>query len=335
VFENYLLASVPYADKLNTHTWVLDQAPLKLGRIEAPSWNSFWTGTRPVQWMTENINGRNRALHVSKDADGVNRLWEAFTPDRMDERCPITWWVETRGFNAESPGKLKQFRYADIFVSELRGTVDIAVFWAGAYRGKYKKILEQRLEASVGPFTAGVELDMETHICDFKKQSRPLRTQDGMLIISDETLSSCGVEAPTKEFKDEAFQLLIVGSGPGAVRGYITYVEPPKNEDDSGACPKSEEGESNFVRFDGGASSEDTITEACAEFGANNPRFTSTRTESVTQGGITEVASGSAESFISQANADRIASCIAIELANHNLQEQLPKIVSQGELANE
>ncbi len=333
-FENYLMVSVPFADKLNTHTWVLDQTPLKLGAQEPSAWNSFWTGTRPVEWASGNINGRNRIFYVSTDYDGVNRLWEAFTPDRLDEYCPITWWFETRGMNAQTPGKLKNFRYADLFCSEMMGTFDIAIFWAGAYRGKYKRILTKRIEASTGPFRPEEILESTDEIFEFKKQSRPLRTQDGKLIISDETHSSCDVEAMTEEFKDEAFQLLIVGSGPGAVRGYITYVEPPLNEDDSGRCEEDETKE-NFVQFDGAATEAGNFRDALADLMENKPVFNSVKVETVSQGGLTEVAIGSAKSVISQVDADKIAECIARRIASNTLEQTLPKIVSMGAAANE
>ncbi len=333
-FENYLLVSVPYAERLNKHTWVLDNTPLKLEERETPVWNSFWTGTRPVEWASTHVNGRNRSFYVSADYDGVNRLWEAFTPDRLDEGCPITWWAETRAMSSGTPGKIKQFRYSDVFLSELSGTVDFAVFWAGAHRGKYKRILTKRIESTRGPFRPGVTLTMEDKIFGFKKQSRPLRTQDGKALTETEGLSSCDVESPLVEFKDEAFQLLFVGSGPGAVRGYITYMEPPKNEDDSGGCERDET-EENYVRFDGAASEADNFRDALTELVQEIPVFNSTRTETVTQDGLTEVGIGSAKSVISQADADKIASTIARRIAAHNLEHELPQIVSLGEGANE
>lgn len=336
-FENYFLASVPHADRYNKHTWVLDSAPLKIGASEPAAWNSYWTGTRPVEWASDIINGQNRIFYVSADFDGINRLWEAFTPNRLDEKCPITWWAETRGLNARLPGKTKNFRYAEIFCSELSGVVDIAVFWAGSYRGKYKRILTKRIQANTEYFAPERQIDATTdQILGFKKQSRPLRTQDGKAIIENELNSSCDVEAPAEEFKDEAFQLLIVGSGPGAIRGYITYVEPPVNEDDSGRCEEDETTD-KFVRFDGAASEAGNFSDALSELSGSEtiPIFTATKVEAVSQDGFTEIGTGSATSIISQADADKIATAIARRIASHNLEDILPKIVSQGEAANE
>lgn len=332
--ENYLLVSVPHADRFNRHTWVLDSATLVGSARPVRSWSGVWTGTRPVQWLTDNVNGVERTFYFSVDFDGMNRLWEAFTPDRLDNGCPITWWAEFRGLNIQTPGKFKRFRYADLFLSELMGLVDIAVFYAGSFRGRYKKILTKRIIASRGSFRSGETFTAQNKIFSLKKQSRPLRTQDGKAIHGEFALSSCDVEAPWEEFLDENFQILVVGSGPGAVRGYIVYAEPPENTDDSGRCEKDET-EHNFVRFDGAASEADGFSEALAEFEADIPKFSSVQWETLTQMGMTEVARGEAESVISQANADYVARVIARRTASEALQSVAPRIVSLGSLAND
>ena len=98
-YENFLLLSVPYGDKLNDHTWVYDQAVtsgVAQSIISGPyqgatsAWASYWTGTRPVQWASGPFNSVIRIMHVSVDYDGTNRLWEAFDPDRTDNGSPIT-----------------------------------------------------------------------------------------------------------------------------------------------------------------------------------------------------------------------------------------------------
>lgn len=333
-FENYLLVSVPHADKFNSHTWCLDNSTIVSGKSSLPTWNSIWTGTRPVEWISDDINGIQRSLYFSADYDGKNRLWEAFTPDRLDDGCPISWYAELRGLHFDLPGKAKEFRYADVFMSELSGIVDIAIFWAGAARGKYKRILTKRIIASRGSLRSGEIVRATDKIFALKKQSRPLRTQDGRAIISEETLSSCDVESPALEFKDESFQLLIVGSGPAAIRGAITYAEPPTNIDDSGAC-EHDETEENFVRFDGAAAEADTFEQAHQQFVENLPVFTSVRSEVLSQDGFTEVGFGEAESVVSQQDADKIATAIARRKAAFQLEKILPKIVSIGAGANE
>ena len=332
--ENYLLVSVPHADRFNRHTWVLDSTTLVTGERPIRSWNGVWTGTRPVQWITDNVNGVERTFYFSVDFDGMNRLWEAFIPDRLDNGCPITWWVEFRGLNLSFPGKFKRFRYAELFLSELAGLVDVAVFYAGSYRGRFKKILTKRILATRGSLRSGETVSAGSKIFALKKQSRPIRTQDAKAIHGDFTLSSCDVEAPFEEFLDENFQILVVGSGPGAVRGYIAYAEPPDNLDDAGKC-EEDETEENFVRFDGAASEAAEFPDALSEFEGDIPKFTSVQWETLNQMGMTEIARGEAESIISQANADHVARVIARRTAAEALQAVAPRIVSLGSLAND
>lgn len=332
-FENYLLVSVPYCDRYNTHTWCLDGATFQRKEQKSPfAWNSFWTGTRPVEWFYGLFAGSNRIFYASVDYDGQNRLWEAFSPDRLDDGCPITWYVETRAYSADIPLKDKKVLYADIYLSELAGTVDLGVFWAGPHRGRYKRILTKRIEAPRGSFRIGHDITSDQKIFAFKKQVRALRTQDGRLLASSEDLSSCDVESIMLDFLDESFQLLIVGSGPGAVRGIRLYLEPAPgtpgsvspNKELSGRCEEDEGPEQNFVRFDGAAS--DSV-EALNE---NIPLFTSNRTVTLTEQGITEVGTGYGESVISQDDADKIATTTARRKAARKLEEALPILISTG-----
>lgn len=337
-FENYLLVSVPYADRYNRHTWVLDQAPLQTsGGAAGAAWNSVWTGTRPVQWLYGNFAGSEQVFYFSKDFDGTNRLWEAFSPDRLDDGCPITWYVEGRGIDGGTPLMQKIFRYVDVFLQELSGDIDVAVFWAGASRGRYKKILEKRIRASRGTIRSGVAIRYDTLLFALKKQMRILRTQDARELASKETKSSTGVESPDAEFLDESFQVLIVGSGPAAVQGIRYFLEPAPGQSGSNSPEKElsggvevDEDEENFVRFDGAASESHTFQEALNSLSEDIPVFVSNRTATITQSGLTSVMNGYAESVVSQADADKIALCVATKKAVNELQRNLPKLVSVG-----
>lgn len=332
-FENYLLMSVPHASAFNTHTWVMDNSPLESGEKAKPVWNSFWTGTRPVEWYSGSILGRERILYISADTDGNNRLWEAFTPDRLDDGGHITWYAELRGYTANAPAKFKEFRYADFFMTELSGEFDMAVFWAGADRGKYKRILTKKIRASKGILTPDLNITMETELFGVKKQNRYLRTQDVRAITVKETLSSCGVEYPYQEWKDDGVQLLIVGSGPGAIRSTVLYFDSPDQLDDAGKC-ESDETQERFVRFDGAATLANGANEAVQTFSDDEPYapnvFFALRAESVTQDGITEVGVGDHTSAISQSDAEKVASTVARRKASVKLQSEVPKRVSIG-----
>lgn len=337
-FENYLLVSVPFADKYNRHTWVMDEAPMQRATGKSqPAWNSFWTGTRPVQWLYGNFNGQNRIFHFSRDYDGNTRLWEAFSPDRLDDECPITWYVETRAFDGRLPLFKKKFRYADISLLELSGEVDVAVFWAGGSRGKYKKVLQKRIRASRGSIRSGTIIKADTLLYALKKQMRDIRTQDAKELALGETQRSENVEDDSLEFIDESFQLLIVGSGPGAVQGLRYFLEPPEgvggavgpNKELAGRVERDET-EENFVRFDGAAAESHVFADALAALSTDIPRFVANTSVTFTQDGFTATATGTGESVISQMNADRIANVTATKKAVTELQRVLPKIVSVG-----
>jgi len=328
--ENYLLVSVPHADIYNKHTWVLDNGAYQtINGAIPPVWNSFWTGTRPVNWLSAPINDTNLVLHFSYDFDGNTRLWESFTPDRLDDRCPITWYLETRGYFVQDLTGRKQFRFADIFLSELSGVVDIAVFWAGSERGKYKRILTKRIIATTGTIRASDIVTPDSIVYALKKQSRRIRTQDAKEILEGETQSSCDVESEQSEYIDEAFQLLIVVSGPGAVKAVAAFTDPEEGQKLGGAC-EEDETEDNLVRFDGAASENDFL-DGVQELSIDQLIFRSNKTVTLTSGDLIETGIGEAESTISQQTADKIAECIALRKAAKHLTEVSPEIISTGE----
>lgn len=328
-YENYLLVSVPHGDKYNRHTWVMDNSVGDTVQGSAPvAWNTFWTGTRPVEWCGGEVLGIERSFYASKDYDGVNRLWEAFLPQRRDHDCPITWYVETRGYFSQLPLQDKEFRYADVFLSELEDTVDVGVFWAGANRGPYKKILTKRIQAMRGSIRYDTVLQNGVDcVYALKKQSRRVRTQDARLLPSAED-SSCGVEYEKIENIDDAFQLLIVGSGAGAVRGVRMFFDAV-NDDLSGTCERDET-EQRAVRFDGAASKGD-VDEVLADLNTPPEKFESTQTIVASVKGFTAVESGSGLSVITQADADKIAECIAWARAAHELSDVVPPVLGGKE----
>jgi len=323
-YENYLLVSVPYGDTYNRHTWVLDNSIADTLSGRAPvAWNTYWTGTRPVEWAVGSVLDIERAFYSSTDYDGVNRMWEAFLPERKDEGCPITWTLETRGYFAKGPLQDKEFRYADVFLSELQGDVDVAVFWAGASRGAYKKILAKRIRAAEGSMRFDRELTMDEDVFSFKKQSRRIRTQD-VRTMPESQDSSCGVEYSLKETLDDAFQLFIVGSGPGAVRGIRMFLDPV-NDILSGKC-EVDETEENAVRFDG-VSEEGTLDAIYDTLAAPVDKFTANVSVADSVKGIFSVQTGDAQSVISQKDADKIADAIARARIAHELERDVPPVL--------
>lgn len=297
-FENYILVSTPFANVYNTHTWVLDKSPLDSLNDEAPpAWNSYWTGTRPQAWGFGLVQGVNRIFQFSVDLDGVNRIWEAFSPERTDNGCPIVWTLETRGYTKGSLRK-KEFRFAEVEISELESNVKLAVMWAGASRGAYKQCSLKSIVATEGVIDDDREVsDEDSQFFSFKKQSRKIITAD--VKNSPPQITSCSVESERSEREDSGFQILIVGTGQAAVRSLRMHFDWLPDEQ-SGKCENDETGE-KIVRFDGSATDDEE------ELNNLPPVYTSNKTYPITTGSVTFVGSGYGESTISQDDADAIA----------------------------
>ena len=340
-FGQYILMSVPADDLFNKHTWVFNDASLEtLSDDSGPSWSGYWTGTRPVEWMHGVIAGEERIYHVSTDDDGQNRLWESFTPDRLDNGCPIAWSVETRAFfgltspvREKNPGANCRMGWADIHLCGMEEDIDLGVFYAGGLRGAFKQILSKKLSVQKGSLSYKSEITATTPIFAFKAQSRMVRTQDANNQSTDQETGSCPAESPNLENIDESFQLLIAGHGPATIhriRAFgFTITEDISG--DSQAC-EDEKG-SNAVRFDGaGAHSDDSEAANLAALSASPiPIFTSVQTTTVEVGNFSAVGSGYAESIVSQRAADRVALRIAVRKAEAELAHVLPPSYSIGE----
>jgi hypothetical protein len=339
-YGSYMLFSVPFEDCYNRHTWVCNNASLEtLTDDSGPSWAGYWTGTRPVEWAYGAVAGAERIYYVSVDHDGKNRLWEAFTGERLDNGCPITWSVETRGyFGQTTPNKQKldgedcQFRYADLALTAIEEDVDIGIFYAGGQRGAFKKILAKRINVSRGSFNRNSTVTATTELYGYKPQSRRLRTQDAAEARDSTETGSCPAEYSKTEERDECFQLLIVGQGPATIRFIRTWAVPEKIDfsGEPGACV-SETGY-NVVKFDGaGAHADDLNVADAAALENSTVVYTSNQTSSLSQKGFTSVGIGHAESVISQETADRVALRISERMAEAELGKIIPPVLSVGE----
>lgn len=252
-FENYGLFSVPSGAKGNKHTWCMDKTTLsQLNGTPDATWNSFWTGTFPVEWAVGQFNNVQRIFHVSNDADGHNRLWEAFTADRKDNGLPITSYVETKtyiDFSQKATGlDLKRLLFAEVCFSEMYGDVSAAVYWVGT-RGRYKKVAEWNFSATEGSFEEGVKVSLADTIYGYRPQTRTVRTPN---INVDKTIasgcSSANIESSRPDSVDIGFSLLIVWSGRAALRHYRLFADP-QEESGKGDCFKDET-EKEFIVLD-------------------------------------------------------------------------------------
>jgi hypothetical protein len=338
-FGQYIMMSVPHEDVFNKHTWVLNNASLEtLSDDSGPSWSGYWMGTRPVEWVYGVIAGSERVYHVSTDEDGENRLWEAFTPDRLDNGCPITWAFYSRGYfgataqQKKLPGSDCKFMWADVALCGIAEDLDIGVFYAGGLRGSFKQILGKKISVAQGSLSFNQNIVATSQLFAYKPQSRVVRTEDANQQSTSLDSGTCHVESEKNENLDLSIQLLVVGHGPATIH-WVRAVAQENPEDTSGsgeACV--DEKAFNAVRFDGaGGHAEDQVEAMEVLASRAIQHFTSNRTEVVTYQNISEVGVGFAESIVSQRAADRVASIIATKQAENEIGKQLPPILSIGD----
>ncbi len=243
-FENYLGVSVPSGDKRNRHTWVMDKtASVNLNQPGLPAWDGVWTGTNPKQWMSGVSSNTKRIFHVSNDADGANRLWEAFIPDRLDNGLPITSYLETKthiSFSDKATGlDLKKIIRAEVVFDEIFGDVAATIYWCGT-RGRYKKLAEYNFKATEGSLQAGVEVGLDTIIEGYRPQTRTVRTPSLDTLKVSAECSSCGVESKKLDRLDVGFSLLIVWSGRAGVRSYRIWADPEQERSEGDCADQTE-----------------------------------------------------------------------------------------------
>lgn len=227
--RNWILLTVPYGGELGAHTWLLDLSPLStLQGSTPPTWVSVWTGIRPVQWATINWQSRTRLFAISKDADGHNRLYEGLGPAGRDNGVDVPWVLETRGYTANIPRK-KYFRFAEIRLLNVRGSLTLSVDWAGALRGPWKRLCQGTFTTTDGTVRAGGPL---TEIATPKWPTVLFRTPDAAMAPyfqgSAPVEGPRNIEAISEEISDTAFQLRVMGSGPAAFDRIRVFMAPDR-----------------------------------------------------------------------------------------------------------
>ncbi len=338
-FGQFLLVSVPAEDSYNRHTWVLNHASLTtLSDDSGPSWSGYWLGTRPVEWMFGQVANTERIFHVSVDFDGKNRLWECFIPDRLDNKCPITWGIFTRGYfgataaiQEKPPGTRCRLAWVDLAFTGIEEDLNLGVFYAGGTRGAFRQMMNRLISVQKGSLAYNQSLDSNTLIYAFKPQSRTLRTEDANQQVSDTEQGACGVETGDNDNVDRSFQLLIVGHGPATLRWIrpFAFLVPEDMSGDATACEN--EDPYKAVRFDGVGTDQSAYSDAAADLAARAlADYTSTKTKIVIQDEFEAVGVGFSESVVSQEAADRVAEIIAVKMAENELSVMLPPITSIG-----
>lgn len=249
-FENYLALSVPSGDVHNAHTWVLDQSVEgSLQAFAAAAWNGIWTGTRPIEWATEILDGVPICTHASRSEftyqSTTNHLWMSFGSGRVDNQNPIWCSMETR-WHSDGPDR-KNPKYAQFYFIELANDVEIECFWRGT-RGRYIKCLTKSVIATQGPL--GTEfmptVSDTTEIQDLRPQSRYIVTMQIPATIGEDE----PVESVDNASKDRAYSMLLRWRGRAGLVGYQLIVDPDA-EKGMGLVEENEKDQERLVFWDG------------------------------------------------------------------------------------
>jgi len=326
-FEKYLVLSVPSGDVKNRHTWVLDQSDIPpagssfLPALYVPknmAWNGVWTGTRPVEWTAIQARDHPRCFYASQDYDGVNRIWEAFLPDRNDNGSPITCVLETKLYPFEKGGldAVKEFRFYRVEAQEVLGTVDVWGGFAGT-TSTYVNNLNKRIVATPGIFGAQESFGPTDKILAYRPQVRVFESQEAKEAVPN-ACSNCGVEQQAAYYVDRAFGAMLIWSGRMGITGVRMFAEGGVYDKFDGSCTANESGP-NVVNVFGCSGKQDVVTDSPL------PLFTSTATAEYqcgpgTYGPYDPLGHGKGASVISQANADLLAELAAIQDADDRSQ---------------
>lgn len=328
-YENYLMMSVPSGDPYNRHTWVLDQQPFEGG---ANSWPGYWTGWRPLQWSKAVVGGRERVFFISRDYDDVNRLWEAFLPDRQDNGCAITCSLQTKQENFGTMLR-KKFNFSRAYVSQMLGHVAFR-WWLLPEHGSPYDIGHKDMIATPGQvynnYSYGGTDPNDNLMRPNRSQSRIIVSED--MPVPSPDCTTCGVERKDTDNEDYAFGLFMVWSGDMAVSAYQIYVLTD-TEPERGRCEDDETGPRS-VNFNGcggldwfpegnvfGPTYTATATVCVASVGSSSTASSSTASSATNSSSTNSSSSGvvnpnvcstvTKTSIISQADADRRSECAA------------------------
>ncbi len=298
--ENYLFHAVPSGNKINTRLHVLDQAPFESGSPN--SWPSYWTGWRPVEFARGIINSEERVFCCSFDYDGVNRMWELFKSEKVDNGIPITSFVVTKN-HFFGNRDWKKFRYAELEMHGLSGPTAVMVGVAGL-RGAYQPVMVKDISSLNGQAYSDSVYGFGGHnLRNSSIQTRIVRTEDG------DSPSECNgecVESDIRGMVDKCFSLLIVWSGVGGVAAYRIFSQ---NEPKAwqGLCEDNETDEERLLTVNGCGS--------LAKFSDKTPfpEYFATATYSRKNPTTGEIVSHTStqSSLISQVDANRKASTTA------------------------
>jgi len=335
-FENYLLTSIPYLEKGNSATMVLDYVPAsEWNQSRSPAWAGIWTGIRPIEWTSGFIGNQPRLFAFSVDYGATedasfNHIWEAFTPNRFDTYLTINQdgsatEKNQRIYASMETGllgdamDLKQMVYAEIDASQISGSVDVKVSYRGS-KGQYKDILQQRIIAITDKYQweNSADADKIREMGLLRTQYRRLTTES----VHRTNTSTC--ESINSPEVDKAFSLLMEWCGAFGVESIRMFLDPyPEPSvgrlslDQSVPCVVAEDGSSMIVNLETPSKDVATTKDVWVS------QKTITIKLSCTNGSPSVSGTSTAEfiSYVSQEDADIQATAIATRQATTAAQQ--------------
>lgn len=228
-YGTFLGFSVPSGDIYNRHTWVIDTSTNSQINSNSPiAWVSNWMGTRPVEWVTANVLGKDRCFYISQDYCGV-RIWEAFIPNQTDNGGQIFCSVEFPGLTFDEATAYKKFLFTAYFLSYVSGNVSLTADYRGDW-GCWKQIAELAYCAKDC---------FDTLVCD---GNNPTVISQNRYFKTQESKHACeSAEGSFSEDIGTYFQNRLRWYGKSGVRIYKSQATQWQ-ESSTGECAKSDVG---------------------------------------------------------------------------------------------
>jgi hypothetical protein len=236
-YENMLLMSVPYGDKYNTRTMVLDQSPLGDQSAPVNAWASYWTGWRPVEWASGVVGGEERIFFLSNDYDDKNRIWEIGTQNKTDNGVAITCNLITREHLFGNRDN-KILNYVESELCNIRDDVSFMTSVAGI-RGGWQIVGRKEIVSTQGQiYQDSVYGEGANKLAGTSEQVRVVKSEN---YVSPNSCNSVCVESDTSSgLIDKGFSVMFTWSGIMGVMAYRIFARPDSNHY-NGACESNEE----------------------------------------------------------------------------------------------
>jgi hypothetical protein len=97
-----------------------------------PAFDGEWDGIVIAEVFTGKLNGTERCFILGRDVAGVNGLWEILPETAVQTGDEPGQAFESRMYFGDSPGTLKNLRRCDVQFSDIRGGLNVRVFFRPA-----------------------------------------------------------------------------------------------------------------------------------------------------------------------------------------------------------